>query len=115
MAKATGIPEKSRRIVRERAHDRCERCSGHGSQWHHRRSRHIRNDHTHHPCNGVWLCDTCHRWVHANPRRAQERGFIVSRYVEEPGTVPFKALSGWYLPDCEGRLITTVITERSTT
>lgn len=89
--KATPIPMSSRLAVRARARDRCERC-GVGTQsgeWHHRRSRSVRDDLTHNERNGVYLCTTCHAWCHAHPLLARNDGFIVSRHAD-PTQVPIK-------------------------
>ena len=101
--KATPIPKRSRDVVRARDRHRCVRCqipapNGH---WHHRRSRSIRDAHTHCPCNGVWLCPTCHAFVHAHPQQAREEGLIAPRSAN-PQAVPFRTPLGWRLPDCDG-------------
>lgn len=84
------IPPLSRTLVKNREQERCARCGvlSPRGQWHHRRRRAVRDEHTHCPCNGVWLCITCHTWVHANPFMARQRGFIVSAHVSEPFGVP---------------------------
>jgi hypothetical protein len=81
-----------------RDQSRCVRCGmmtpGH---WHHRRSRSIRDDITHSPCNGINLCGTCHDWVHAHPFEARAQGWIVSRY-KDPRQEPINHfLFGWVL------------------
>jgi hypothetical protein len=92
MGKDTQIPERSRRLVRVRQNNQCARCStGNPSEWHHRRSRSVRDTHRHCPCNGVLLCKSCHDWVHAHPFEARALGLIVSRHVAEPGSVPVSA------------------------
>lgn len=73
--------------------------SGH---WHHRRSRSVRDTHTHCPCNGVWLCGTCHTWVHANPFDARSGGWIISRWATLPGTHPYRTPRGWVVAHCNG-------------
>jgi hypothetical protein len=51
----------------------------------------------------VWLCETCHiPWAHHHPFAARASGFIVARYVSEPGTVPIDTCYGKVLFDCEG-------------
>jgi len=100
----TQIPERSRTSVRVRARQRCERCGApapHG-QWHHRRRRRVVDEHTHCPCNGVWLCPTCHRAVHAGPAEARRKGWIVSPWNPKPGTTPLRTPLGWVFNDCEG-------------
>lgn len=103
MPKKTDIPTKARIAVKIRANEKCERC-GMGCQgdWHHRRSRSVRDDETHTVLNGVYLCRTCHSWVHANPMLARGQGFIVSRY-RIPSEEPFKHWSlGWVIPTDNG-------------
>lgn len=101
--KAIKIPEKSRSAVQNRSLGHCEMCGGpNPSHWHHRRSRSVRDEVTHSPANGVYLDSICHAWVHANPKKAMERGFIVSRY-DNPTEISFKRWDGrWILPDTEG-------------
>jgi len=101
------IPESSRTAVKVRDHWRCLRCgcpAPHG-QWHHRRSRSVVDDHRHCTCNGIWLCPTCHRWVHAYPTEAMGGGFIVSRWEKQPGTVPVTTPFGERTNDCQGGFI----------
>lgn len=57
-------------------------------QWHHRRSRRVRDKFRHSPCNGLWLCLDCHAWVHAHPLLARQSGWIVSQHESDPSSVP---------------------------
>lgn len=103
----SAIPTKSRDLVRARAHHRCERClcPAPNGQWHHRRSRRVVNEHTHCPCNGVWLCRTCHQWVHAHPTEAKKEGWIVSQWVIRPGQVPYiRRIGTAWSTGCDGTL-----------
>lgn len=96
------IPSARREQVKKRDGDRCVRCRGKGAEWHHRRSRSVRDEHQHCSCNGVWLCNTCHRWAHAHPFDARRDGLIVSRHVSVPASQP---VTTWFGPaslDCEG-------------
>lgn len=102
--KATPIPQRSRDLVKARDRFRCVRClvpapNGH---WHHRRTRLVRDEHQHCPCNGVWLCPACHAWVHQHPAEAREAGLIVYRSVSEPATVPVTTPLGLRVHDCGG-------------
>lgn len=97
------IPELARVLVRGRDRDQCVRCRMPGSAWHHRRGRSVPDGHQHCACNGIILCDTCHRWVHANPLVARLKGWIVSRHADQPGDVPVEhALYGWVTLECDG-------------
>jgi len=96
------IPTKSREIVRKRDRGTCVRCGLPGREWHHRRSRSVRGDHRHCPCNGVTLCHVDHKWVHSNPIEAMALGLIVSRWVDNPSNVPVSTVYGLAMQDCEG-------------
>lgn len=87
LAPLSAIPRTSRVLVEARDRNRCARCGGAGSDWHHRRSRRVVGVHQHSPANGLLLCRTCHEWVHANPLMARLGGFIVSMHEKEPGSV----------------------------
>lgn len=101
---ANRIPDSSRDQVKQRERWRCARCHTPcpNGEWHHRRSRLVRDRHRHCPCNGVLLCGTCHRWVHAHPVEARATGFIVSKFTSEPATVPIQNPLGVRWQDCEG-------------
>jgi hypothetical protein len=96
------IPEESRRLVTVRDHGRCVRCMGPGTDWHHRRSRRVREAHRHCPCNGVLLCRSDHRWAHDNPEEARASGLIVSQWMDEPFIVPQLRFDGWWMLLCTG-------------
>jgi 5-methylcytosine-specific restriction endonuclease McrA len=98
------IPTKVRARVKVRARFRCERCGAPApsGEVHHRRSRSVRDQHTHCCCVLVLLCGTCHRWVHAHPFEARTEGLIVSRFVDEPGTVPQVTAYGLRIYHCDG-------------
>jgi hypothetical protein len=95
-------------VVQVRDMHRCGRCGMAGNNWHHRRSKSIRDGHTHCPCNGVWLCGTgstgCHGWVHANPFVSRKNGWIVSRHEAVPGSIPMLSAmhKTWVWLDCDG-------------
>lgn len=99
------IPTKQRALVRERDRDQCGRCGRRGSEFHHRRSRRVRDSHTHCSCVGILLCAECHRAVHASPAAAREKGFIVSMHEAQPWTVGFRKYDGTTVyPSCDGGL-----------
>lgn len=98
------IPSLSRNQVIARDRSRCVRCTAPApvGHWHHRRSRSIKDEFTHSPANGVWLCHLCHTWVHAHPFEARATGLIVSRYAD-PETEPLEhALYGRVLLNDDG-------------
>lgn len=96
------IPPWRREQVETRQHGLCLRCGGRGSEWHHRRGRRVLDKHTHCSCNGVLLCRTCHSWVHGHPLLAMTSGWIVSRYILEPMTIPVIVDNHPWTLDCEG-------------
>ena len=102
------IPAVQRAAVQVRDFLKCCRCgtpTRHG-QWHHRRGRRVRDRHTHCTCNGIWLCDPCHDWVHDHPFEARPLGFIVLRSVAEPSDVPVRAAQhGLVRLTCDQRVI----------
>lgn len=106
MPKATPIPSSSRTAVDKRDRGRCVRCAGRATEWHHRRTRSVRDEHTHHPGNGISLCLVCHDWVHDNPTQARDLGLIVSRYETHPCITRFKGYYGWAQPACLSTTLT---------
>jgi hypothetical protein len=86
-------------MVRGRDFNTCVRCRARIStgEWHHRRSRSVVDEHQHAPCNGLWLCSTCHAWVHAHPFEARAMGWIVSRYMIPCEMPVFAQQHGWVL------------------
>lgn len=106
------IPDKARELVRERDHGQCVRCGCPAEDWHHRRSRRRKDEHTHCPCNGILLCgkgnlDGCHGYVHARALVVRPEGLIIRAAVDFPSRVPFKMRGGlWMMPDCDGGGVT---------
>jgi hypothetical protein len=95
---ATDIPESSRMMVKLRERFRCARCgaSAQHGHWHHRRSRRVKDEWQHHWTNGVWLCGTCHLWVHDNGFLARKTGFSLSQWEKYPANRPIQiAREGW--------------------
>lgn len=85
--------QRAREQVGLRSHHTCERCLVPAPQGHlhHRRSRSVRGQHCHCPCNMVWLCPTCHADVHATPFQAVKDGWIVSRHIIEPTAIAVRS------------------------
>lgn len=100
------IPTQSRVMLKKRDGSRCLRCGMRGYQLHHRRRRAVRDEHTHAPSNLVTLCQPCHAWVHANPAKAQEDGYIVTAHTDRPDLRPVKTFRGWAHFDISGGYIT---------
>ena len=99
MAVSNEIPTKARDVVRERQGGACARCGNTYTALHHRMRR---REGGHGYENLVGLCGTCHHFVHANPRVAQEQGYIVPIHVTSIGDVPLKSYMGWVLFDESG-------------
>jgi len=59
--------------------------------------------HRHCPCNGVYLCHTCHVWVHQHPASARDLGLILSAEERAPFDVPLLTFGGWRYHDCAGQ------------
>lgn len=100
------IPQESRAIVEQRDQGRCRGCGGNGYEWHHRRSRRVREDHRHCACNGVLLCRTCHAAAHGHHEAGRDRGLVVSQWVNEPFLVPVvDAMGGFWQLLCNGQYL----------
>lgn len=82
----------------------CWRCGGVGNEYAHRRPRGVRDEHTACYCNACWLCRTCHRWCHMNPVASGLAGWTLSRYEDEPWTVPVETIFGRVLLSCDRRV-----------
>lgn len=101
---ANPIPPESREAVEKRDAYRCVRCAGKGSDWHHRRSRRVRDEHTHSPANGVLMCRTCHQWVHANPAKAKTLGLVLTQWEPDPASKPVRTWRGWVEVTHDGKM-----------
>jgi hypothetical protein len=75
---------KARDVVRERAGYRCEArllgCTHFGTEVHHVAGR-VGPD-VNAPEQLLSLCGTCHRAIHANPKRSYDAGFMASRLAK---------------------------------
>lgn len=106
MPRNTAIPTRSRELVLSRQLGLCFGCGAklsiNGGEWAHRRTRAVVDGHTMCPCNGLYLCTTCHQWSHANPLPARQKGWIVSRHTPDPSVVGAFGTYGWVLLNHEG-------------
>lgn len=100
MTRGSPIPTRSRLYVKRRDGGRCVRCRRplQVTEWHHRRSRSVVDEHQHSPCNGVSMCTTCHRWTHGHPFEARSKGLIVARHAVPCETPLFITAMGWVMP-----------------
>jgi hypothetical protein len=96
------FPSAVRKAVKERQSDQCARCGATGAEHHHRMRR---REGGHGKENVVYLCSTDHRWVHANPKKAQEYGFIIPIHVTDISAVPIKTFRGWALFTNDGDMV----------
>ena len=99
MGRGNEIPTAGRLAVDQRERRQCLRCGAAGREIHHRQRR---RDGGHGLENMVLLCRACHRWAHANPTQAREKGFIVSAFAEEIAEVPVVAFYGTIWLDATG-------------
>lgn len=89
----SNIPTSTRKKVRRRDGDQCGRCGCPGTEIQHRMRR---REGGHSPSNLALMCNTCHRWAHANPEEARQAGWVVPTYAD-PADVPMLTFSGWVL------------------
>lgn len=99
---ANSIPALSRGLVIVRERYLCARCGCKGTDVHHRRGKSVVDQHQHCPCNLILLCHKDHMEAHRQPLLARVAGVIVSRYTDEPGTVPVETMVGEVTLDCDG-------------
>lgn len=88
----SAIPTKAREVVRRRQNGQCARCGNTYTQLHHRQRR---REGGHAVENLVGLCGTDHKWVHANPIRAQEDGYIIPVSETDITSVQIRTFMGW--------------------
>lgn len=102
---AKRMPAKVANAILERAGGQCEAwisgvCNTRSEHIHHRKLRSGGGLHT--PANGLSICHLCHDHVHRNPKEAMEHGWIVSRYVDDPASVPVSRWGHMTLLDDDG-------------
>lgn len=103
MSKGNPIPQSQRDALSLRSRGQCEHCGGRATDVHHRRSRAVRDDHTHCLCVLIHLCRTCHNRAHASAVVYRDLGLIVPRHVSDPWNTPFLHWSGAKMsPTCVG-------------
>ena len=82
------MPPEVAQAVIDRAQGRCEvmnfpYCSGAPGPLHHRKI----SGREHSVVNLLHICDSCHRWIHANPEVSYERGWLV-KMSHDPAETP---------------------------
>lgn len=113
MSRPTGFPAVVREQIRERSGGRCEirwACDGDtATQIHHRRPRGMggsRRPSTNLASNGINACTLCHRWVETEGREiAQQCGWLVSQYTDDPEAVPVMVNRKWTLLGLDGSVV----------
>jgi hypothetical protein len=68
------------KAIKERDNYTCQRCgvySESGLHAHHKATRGAHPELKHNIDNGVTLCNSCHTWVHKNPKQSYELGWLV--------------------------------------
>lgn len=67
-------------------------CSLSPTHWHHRKLRSQGGKHE--VVNGLAVCEPCHRYFHANPAEAMEKGWIV-KSAADPAEQPVLRQGAW--------------------
>lgn len=98
------IPPRVADIVATRAAGNCEAmnfpsCNGRAEHLHHRQLRSQGGGHD--VVNLIHVCHLCHEWIHKNPKKAYELGWLV-RSVHEPSVTPVAYRGRLFLLDKEG-------------
>jgi hypothetical protein len=86
---------KAREALRERSHGGCETCrSARATDYQHRKNR--SQGGTWDLSNALHLCHRCHMWIHANPKKANERGWHLKSW-QDPAAEPVRLFGRWVL------------------
>ena len=104
------MPESVYRAVMDRAEGmapepECEaivdwsECAGRAHHWHHRVLRSQGGEHT--VPNGLGVCDSCHRAIHADTARAYDNGWLVHSW-DSPVLTPVLRRGVWVLLNEDG-------------
>jgi hypothetical protein len=99
------VPVATLTVVDRREHWRCLRdVLAPGTDHHHRRTRAVKDEHTHCPCNVVLLCRTDHSWAHltTGDARGIHEGLILSRHLAFPADAPVRVMGQWLRLLCDG-------------
>lgn len=107
MASGNGaFTEATRRLIKQRADDRCEVCGlrqAYG-QIHHRRPRGMggtRRPDASSPSNGLYVHHNCHLMIESNRKRAAYLGWIVG-WGRQTEAAEVRLWDGWFLLTPEG-------------
>jgi 5-methylcytosine-specific restriction protein A len=105
--------EDVRKIIRERAKDRCELCGSLAlySQIHHRRPRGMggsKDPLAGSAANGILVHPACHARIESDRLKSYENGWLVKQ-EQDPSHVPIKRYFGWVMLATDGSMIPTVV------
>ena len=98
--------EKTRKVIRTRAQDRCELCGTRctDGQIHHRRPRGMggtKNLLSRSVSNGLYVHFRCHHMIEMNRAKALENGWLI-RQSDDPESEPVRLHSGWVVLNPDG-------------
>lgn len=105
MSRRRRFPEAVAEAVTARAGGICEAliagvCGSRAEHMHHRQLKSGGGKDT--PANCLHICHLCHDHVHKNPAEAMENGWIVSKFVDDPASVPVSRWGHMTLLDDDG-------------
>lgn len=101
---------KTRDLVLERAHHKCEICGSSVSNpnLHHRKPRGMggtKNPDSRSPANALYLHFQCHAWVESNREKSYDLGYLVKQQ-EQSDKKPVLTYLGWVLLHHDGTTTT---------
>jgi hypothetical protein len=96
------VPFGTKILVAVRDLGSCLKCGEQATDFHHRRRRNIKDEHTHCTCNVVCLCKTCHMDVHTWREQARVDGLIVPSFLL-PRVIPVIVHDQVQALDCNGK------------
>jgi hypothetical protein len=106
----TGPSDAERKVVKERAGNRCERCGTflniYAAHDHHRKPRQMGGgtdplQYINSPSNRLYLCPWCHTDVESDRDLSYLSGWLVHR-GDDPAKVPVKLWDGWFVLNRHG-------------